>query len=239
VSELPRIGLTTYRENAAWGVWHEPADLLPVSYAAGIASAGGLPMLLPPLAPDPAVVDGVLAGVHGLLLTGGADIDPVEYGAERDPSTGPARPDRDAWELALARAAELRGMPLLGVCRGMQVLAVAHGSQLVQHLPDAVGDGAHCPTVGVHGRHDVRVAPGSRLAGIVGERIEVATYHHQGVARVCGPLVATAWTDDGTIEALERTDAAWTLGVQWHPEVVGGEELFEAFVAACRAWAHR
>jgi putative glutamine amidotransferase len=229
--------LTTYRENAAWGVWHEPADLLPVSYAAGIAAADGLPMLLSPLTPDPAVVEGVLDGLHGLLLTGGADIDPVAYGADRDPSTGPARPDRDAWELALARAAERRGMPVLGVCRGMQVLAVAHGGALVQHLPDAVGDDSHCPTVGVHGRHDVRVAPGSRLAGIVGERIEVATYHHQGVVQACGPLVATGWSDDDTIEALERADGGWTLGVQWHPEVVGGEGLFEAFVAACRAWS--
>jgi putative glutamine amidotransferase len=233
----PRIGLTTYREIAAWGVWQEPADLLPVSYAAGIAAAGGVPMLLPPGAvEDRAVVDAVLAGVHGLLLTGGADIDPACYGAERDPSTGPARSDRDAWELALARAAEQRGMPVFGVCRGMQILAVAHGSPLVQHLPDLVGDDSHCPTVGVHGSHDIKVAPDSRLAGIVGDRIQVATYHHQSVAVAPAPLVASAWSEDGTVEALERPDGGWTLGVQWHPEVVGGEELFRAFVEACRGW---
>jgi putative glutamine amidotransferase len=237
VSRLPRIGLTTYRETAAWGAWQEPADLLPTSYAAGVAAAGGLAMLLPPQPPEPAVVDGVLDGLHGLLLSGGADIDPAEYGAERDPSTGPARPDRDAWELALARAAGQRAMPVLGVCRGMQILAVAHGSSLLQHLPDAVGDDSHCPTAGVHGRHHVRVAPGSRLAGIVGEGAEVATYHHQSVAAATPPLVATAWSDDGTVEALERPRSGWTVGVQWHPEVVGGEQLFEAFVAACRAWS--
>jgi putative glutamine amidotransferase len=226
--------LTTYRETAAWGVWHEPADLLPVSYAAGISAAGGVPMLLPPGTADAATVEAVLAGIDGLLLTGGADIDPARYGAERDPSTGPARVDRDCWELALAVAAEQRGMPVLGVCRGMQVLAVAHGATLVQHLPDLVGGDAHCPVVGVHGRHDVKVAPGSRLARIVGDRLEVATYHHQGVAAVAGPLMASGWADDGTIEAVERDDGPWTLGVQWHPEVIGGELLFEAFVEACR-----
>jgi putative glutamine amidotransferase len=236
-ADPPRIGLTTYRETAAWGAWQAPADLLPVSYAAGIAAAGGVPMLLPPgAAAGPAVVGAVLDGVHGLLLTGGADIDPASYGAERDPSTGPARPDRDAWELALARAAELRGMPVLGVCRGMQILAVAHGSPLVQHLPDVVGNDSHCPTIGVHGHHDVKVAPGSRLAAILGERIQVATYHHQSVAVPVPGLVAAAWSDDGTVEALEGEGAGWILGVQWHPEVVGGEELFRAFVEACRGW---
>jgi putative glutamine amidotransferase len=233
----PRIGLTTYREVAAWGVWQSPADLLPVSYAAGIAAAGGVPMLLPPgAAEDRAVVEAVLDGVGGLLLTGGADIDPASYGAERHPSTGPARADRDAWELALARAAELRGMPVLGVCRGMQILAVSHGSSLVQHLPDVVGDDSHCPTVGAHGRHDVKVAAGSRLAGIVGDRIQVATYHHQSVAAPTPGLEVTAWADDGTVEALERPGDGFTLGVQWHPEVVGGEELFRAFVEACEGW---
>jgi putative glutamine amidotransferase len=239
VTRPPRIGLSTYREIASWGAWQSPADVLPANYAAGVEAAGGLPLLLPPLAPEPAAVDGVLDGLHGLLLTGGGDIDPAAYGAERDPSTGPARADRDSWELALARAAERRGMPVLGVCRGMQVLAVAHGLTLVQHLPDLVGDDSHSPMVGVHGRHEVAVEPGSRLAGIVGERIEVATYHHQSVAAPVAPLVATAWADDGTIEALERTAGGWWLGVQWHPEVVGGEELFEAFVAACRAGVQR
>ncbi len=233
----PRVGLTTYREIAAWGVWHEPADLLPVSYAAGVTAAGGVPMLLPPGPAHAEVVEAALAGIDGLLLTGGADVDPDRYGAERDPSTGPGRVDRDAWELTLASAAEQRGMPVLGVCRGMQVLAVAHGAGLVQHLPDLVGGDAHCPVVGEHGRHDVKVAPGSRLAAIVGDRIEVATYHHQAVAEVPRALVASGWADDGTIEAVERADGRWTLGVQWHPEVVGGEPLFAAFVEACREWA--
>ena len=232
----PRVGLTTYRESAAWGVWHEPADLLPVSYVAGVAAAGGIPVLLPPMPPDPGVVDSALDGVHGLLLTGGADIDPGRYGAARDRHTGPERADRDGWEVALAAAAERRGMPVLGVCRGMQVLAVAYGARLAQHLPDVVGDDSHCPVVGVHGRHDVRLEPGTRLAAIVGERTEVATYHHQAVAGVEPPLVAAGWADDGTIEAVERPGDGWTVGVQWHPEVVGGEELFRAFVAACATW---
>lgn len=227
----PRIGATTYREPAQWGVWAEPADLLPASYSAAIRAAGGIAVLLPPAPAEHA--GPALDGLDGLLVAGGPDVDPARYGAAADPHTGEPRSERDAWELALVRAALGRDLPLLAVCRGMQVLNVALGGDLVQHLPDAVGGDAHCPTVGAHGRHTVTLAAGSRLHAALGARVEVATYHHQAVDRLGGGLVATGWADDSVVEAVELPDRRWAVGVQWHPEAYDGAGLFTAFVAAC------
>jgi putative glutamine amidotransferase len=127
-------------------------------------------------------------------------------------------------------------MPLLGVCRGMQVLNVALGGTLEQHLPERLGTDAHCPVVGVHGQHHVRVADGSRLASILGNAAQVATYHHQGVDLLGRGLVPTAWADDGVVEAAELPSTAWVVGVQWHPEVHDRDPLFGAFVDACATW---
>ena len=229
----PRVGLTTYRDQAAWGVWNEPADLLPASYADSVAAAGAVPVLLPPaLADSAAAADVALDGVHGVVIAGGADVDPARYGAPRDPNSGPARPDRDAWELLLVRSALGRGMPLLAICRGMQVLNVALGGTLVQHLPDTLGTDLHCPTVGTHGRHDVRLAAGTLVHTVFGDTAHAATYHHQGLDRLGEGLMATGWAEDGVVEAVERA-GGWTVGVQWHPEVVHGAPLFEAFTRAC------
>jgi putative glutamine amidotransferase len=230
----PRVGLTTYREQASWGVWDETADLLPTSYADAVAAAGGAPLLLPPA--STAAAASALDGLHGLVLTGGADVDPRHYDAAPDERTGPLRPDRDEWELALVAAALQRDIPLLGVCRGMQVLAVALGGTLVQHLPEVVGNESHRPTVGAHGRHAVRLAADSRLAALLGERTDVATYHHQAVDRLPDSVHATGWADDGTVEAFELRAAGWAIGVQWHPEVHDGALLFQAFVSACASW---
>jgi gamma-glutamyl-gamma-aminobutyrate hydrolase PuuD len=229
----PRIGATTYREPASWGAWELPADLLPSAYAQAIEAAGGVPMLLPPAAPESASI--ALAGVHGLLLAGGADVAPEVYGAPRDVHTGPPRSDRDAWELALVHAALACDLPVLAVCRGMQVLNVALGGDLIQHLPDEVGSELHCPTVGVHGRHGVDIAHGSALAAVLGSRAEIATYHHQAVGRLGTGLIATAWATDGVVEAIELAGRNWVHGVQWHPEAYEGRALFAAFVAACAA----
>jgi putative glutamine amidotransferase len=236
VVTLPLVALTTYREPATWGVWSETADVLHACYSDGIRAAGGVPVLLPPAQADgdfTAVAAEVTHRVDGLLVSGGADIDPACYGARRSHATGPARPDRDRWEIALVRAAIAADMPVLGVCRGMQILAVALGGTLTQHLPDVVGGDSHQPTVGAHGRHAVAFAAGSRLASIHGSRRTVATYHHQSVGRLPPALTATAWADDGTVEGIELPDASWVVGVQWHPEVFEGHELFMAFVAAC------
>jgi putative glutamine amidotransferase len=230
----PRIGVTTYREQAAWGVWNEPADLLPASYAQSVQASGAAALLLPPGAVG--TVDSVLDGLHGLLVAGGSDVDPQRYGAERDEHTGAPREDRDSWELALVGAALQRRLPVLAVCRGMQVLNVALGGDLIQHLPVAVGNDSHCPTVGVHGRHVVTLAQGSRAAAILGTQTDVATYHHQAVGRLGTGLCATGWAADATVEAVElvgSVDDGWCLGVQWHPEALAGSAIFPAFVRAC------
>jgi putative glutamine amidotransferase len=230
----PRIGLTCYRERAAFGSWDERADLLPASYADAIAQAGGAPLLLPPGAPDlEAAASSVLAGVHGLVLTGGPDIDPARYQTGREAHTNAPRPDRDSWEITLTRAAIAGQLPVLGVCRGMQLLNVALGGDLWQHLPTSLGHDGHCPAVGVHGRHVVRLDPAARPGSVLGVCADVATYHHQAVHRLGDGLVATGWTDDGTIEAIEAAGRGWVVGVQWHPEVHDGQRLFADFVAAC------
>ena len=230
----PRIGLTTYREQARWGVWDEPADLLPVNYATAVQDAGGVSLLLPPS--DPTSADVVIDGVHGLVLSGGADVDPRRYRATRAVTTGAARADRDEWETTLLHAALLRDLPVLAVCRGMQVLNVALGGDLLQHLPDVIGTDVHCPTIGGYGRHVVDLAAEARLARILNARIEVATHHHQGVGRLGVGLVAVGWAEDRIVEAVELPEHAWVFGVQWHPESFDGAALFNAFVQACRTY---
>lgn len=230
----PLVGITTYREHAAWGVWSMPADLLPADYSDGVRAAGGVPLLLPQN--EPAVAPNALGAVHGLLVAGGPDIDPARYGAARDEATGPPRHERDEWELALVRAAIERDVPVLAVCRGMQVLNVALGGDLCQHLPDAVGTELHCPTVGAHGRHRVALAANSALHEILGDDAEVATYHHQGLGRLGAGLIPTGWADDGVVEGVELDGRHWVIGVQWHPEAFAGEPIFAAFVAACLAY---
>ena len=234
-TSVVRVGLTSYREPAAWGVWDESADLLPASYADAVAAAGGVPMLLPAagFADLDRAAEVAVEGLDGLVLSGGPDVDPARYDAPADPHTGVPRTERDAWEIALTAAALRRDMPLLGVCRGMQVLAVALGGTLAQHLPDELGSEVHCPTIGVHGRHPVNLAPGSRLGAVLGTQTEVATYHHQAVGTLPAATKAIGWAPDGTVEAFEVCGAAWAFGVQWHPEVHDGQALFDDFVAAC------
>jgi gamma-glutamyl-gamma-aminobutyrate hydrolase PuuD len=235
--EQPRVGITTYREGAVWGVWGQAADLLPANYSDAVAGAGAVPMLLSPAAvtdPDGAA-QVVIDGLHGLVLAGGGDIDPARYAAARDRHTGPPRSDRDHWELALVHAALERQVPIFAICRGMQILNVALGGDIIQHLPDVVGHDGHRPVIGRFGRHDVTFADGSQLVGLLGRRASVATYHHQAVGRLGDSLVATAWADDQTVEAVEYQGGSWVLGVQWHPEVHDGAALFAAFVDACLA----
>jgi putative glutamine amidotransferase len=137
----PLIGLSTYREQARWGVWDQPANLLPTLYADAICAAGGVPLLLPPQ--DTAGADAVVRRLDGLVITGGADIDPGRYGAEAHPRTVSWRTDRDAWELALLDAADQHGTPVLGICRGMQLMAVHGGGSLRQLVGDRTAVGCH------------------------------------------------------------------------------------------------
>jgi putative glutamine amidotransferase len=198
--------------------------------------AGGVALLVPPRPDaDAAWAAGVLGRLDGLILAGGADLAPARYGRAAHPAAQPARPDRDAAELALCAAAVAGGMPLLGICRGMQVMAVAAGGVLEQHLPDVVGHTGHAPAPATYGRHRVQLATGSRLAGILGDRIEVPSYHHQAVLRHPGYLAAGWDPGDGTLEAMEHPGDGFRLAVQWHPEVSDDGRLFEALVTTCRS----
>ncbi|MFF8954752.1 gamma-glutamyl-gamma-aminobutyrate hydrolase family protein [Streptomyces sp. NPDC014894] len=222
----PLIGVTTYLSPAAWGLWSMPAALLPARYPALVQRAGGLAAMLPPDA-GPGSAPAVVARMDGLVVAGGADVEPVRYGAERDPRTGPATRDRDAWELALIHAALAAGVPLLGICRGMQLLNVALGGTLVQHL-----DG-HTGGEGVFTSHTVKPVPGTRYASIVPHAAEVPSYHHQAVDRLAPGLTACAYAEDGTVEAVE-TESGWAVGVQWHPEMGGDLAVMGALVEAAR-----
>jgi gamma-glutamyl-gamma-aminobutyrate hydrolase PuuD len=228
----PRIGLTTYVEEARWGVWDRPAVVLPHSYVASVVAAGGVPVVLPPAASGPGAAAAALAGVDALVLTGGADVAPALYGAEPHPRTQGARPDRDDWEVALLRLALDADLPVLAICRGAQVLDVALGGTLHQHVPDVVGHVGHQPEPAVLGTTQVRLSPGSLTASILGEEAKVPCYHHQAVHRLGDGVVAVGWADDGTIEALEVPDRRFVVAVQWHPEDGDDPRLFEALVAA-------
>ncbi len=200
MTEKPVIGISCYAQQARWGSWDLPAMLLPRRYVDMVASAGGLPILLPPMEG----ISGLLGRLDGLILSGGGDVDPARYGAARSEACGPANPARDEAELELCREALAAGLPLLGICRGLQVINVALGGTLQQHLPDLVGHDGHSPEVAGYGTHKVSVAPGSQLSAVLGRtEAAVPTHHHQAIDRLGTGLAATAWTDDGVIEAAE------------------------------------
>jgi putative glutamine amidotransferase len=226
----PVIGITTYREEASWGVWRRSADLLGARYTDAVVAAGGAPVLLPPV---PSTALDVVHVLDGLVLAGGADLDPERYGAIPDPATGPPRRDRDDTELLLARVCVDRGTPLLAICRGMQVLNVALGGDLVQHLPDVPGSAPHRGKDAVFHPRPVRVAPDTALQSIVGQELDVHCYHHQAVGRLGEGLRAVAWSEDGVVEAVEpAVPSGFVLGVQAHPEESDDRRLFAALVAA-------
>lgn len=228
----PLIGLSTYREQARWGIWDTSADLLPSDYARAVEAVGGVPVLLPPSLPYGESATATVARLDGLVISGGADVDPDRYDAPAHPRTSGWRPDRDAWELALLDAADARGIPTLGICRGMQLMAVHAGGTLDQHVPDLVDDENHSPGGDVYGDVEVSVAPGSRLATILGDRApSVRCHHHQSVRSHPG-FGGVAWAADGLLEAIEAPGERLHLGVQWHPEVTDDLALFDALVRA-------
>jgi putative glutamine amidotransferase len=230
----PLIGVCAAIERASFGVWSdEPATLLPLSYSRAIHGAGGMMAMLPPdrrASEDPGEL---LDRIDALVLGGGADIDPESQGVEAHSETVGTNPDRDRFEIALARGALQRGIPLLGVCRGMQVLNIACGGTLDQHIPDRLGHEIHRPVPGAWAEHEVRIEAGSLAAEAAGtERLTVKSHHHQGIDRIADKLTATAWaTDDETVEAIESGDEDFALGVLWHPEEDATDAIIPALIS--------
>ena len=227
----PLIGITTYRESASWGAWRDlDAVLVPADYVDAVRTGGGTPLLIPPLGPG----DDAAAIIHrldGLVLAGGADVNPSRYSEQPAPETVSWRDDRDVSEMALLTAADDIGLSVLGICRGMQVMAVTAGGSLLQHVPALIGHQQHSPGADAYGAIEVHTTAGSRLAGILGPTLTVACHHHQSVADHPG-FDAVAYSGDGLLEAMETPGPRFRLGVQWHPETQTERRLFQAFVAA-------
>jgi putative glutamine amidotransferase len=227
----PRIGISSYVEDATWGHWSQLAAIVPYAYIRAVEAAGGRALMLPP------ATDGVnetLNAIDGLVLSGGGDVDPTLYGEEPHPSTGGVRPERDAAEVKLLEAALERDMPVLAVCRGSQILNVIRGGDLVQHLPEVVGDEKHKETPGEFADHDVTLDSDSRVGSLLGERSPVKSHHHQGFRTIGSDLNVVAWAEDGTTEALEDPDKRFTVGVLWHPEEGEDFALFRELVEQAR-----
>jgi putative glutamine amidotransferase len=229
----PVIGITTYAQEASWGVWKLPAALIPLDYVDAVERAGGRPVLIPPTEDG---VEETLEIVDGIVFSGGADVDPELYGAARHPETDAPQARRDSGELSLLQAALEQDVPVLAVCRGIQLLNVARGGDLVQHLPEEVGHDDHKQVPGVFAEHPVEVKEGTRLAGMIGARSEVTSHHHQALGRIGDGLVESAWAADGTLEAVEDPSRRFAIGVQWHPEAGEDRALFENLVAEAKAY---
>jgi putative glutamine amidotransferase len=242
----PMIGVTVSevrRKDDAQSVRHgEPAQTeitLGLPYMRAVELAGGLPVALPPL--ERKNVDSLLDNLSGLLLTGGPDLHPSFYGAEPHAELGPTDRSVDGFEIALCSQAFRRRIPILGICRGAQVLNVAREGTLHQHLPDLTHDAVEHrqAETGEVSTHEVRVSPDSGLAQTTGGGpVKVNSFHHQAIDRLGLDLRAVAWADDGVIEAVERVDGLFALGVQWHAETLVEEAeqlaLFELLVES--AW---
>jgi putative glutamine amidotransferase len=223
----PVVGITTYVVPAKWSYWDLEAALVPADYVRAVELAGGRALLVPPSGNG---LDETLDAVDGLIFSGGSDLGPDLYGQEAHPETLGVVEERDRAELALLQRALERDMPVLAICRGSQVLNVARGGDLVQHLPDVVGDERHKHTPGTFADHDVTLEEGTRLADLLGDRAPVKSHHHQGFGRVGEGLRVSAHAEDGTIEAVEDPSRRFALGVLWHPEAGQDLKLFEELV---------
>jgi len=228
----PVIGVTTYLEHSTFGIWEADAAVLHRVYVDSVRAAGGNAVLLPPIGDwRPENVD----WLDGLVISGGADIDPARYGQLPHPTTGTPQPIRDAAEFALVEAVLTLDLPLLAVCRGMQILNVALGGTLHQHTPELVGHNQHQPQVAKFGRNEMTVRAGSTMAKVLGERMPALCHHHQSVDRLGDGLEVVATAPDGTIEGVELPGARFILGVQSHPEQnVDDCRLFTALTDAAR-----
>lgn len=238
----PKIGVTSWHHRPKSGrELKERWEYVQDTYTRALYRAGGLPLILPMPGAEPALLEGYLDSLDGLLFTGGADIHPELYGEGVRPTCGEIDRERDDFELGLARRAIDRGIPLLGICRGLQLLNVACGGTLYQDLterpgtlPEHFGDSQEPAQL----RHAVQILPGTRLSRIVvAPELKVTSSHHQFVHRLGSGLQVSAVGDDGVIEGIEGSDRRFFLAVQWHPERMADQyadqlALFGALVAA-------
>ena len=240
----PLIGLSMYQETATWGAWKNvPASLLPHAYIDSVTRAGGSPLLLPQhLEHDAEELQTearrVVSVLHGLVLTGGPDIDPAGYGAVRHLDTDTPRKARDAWEYALLAAALEQNLPVLAVCRGFQLLNAARGGTLRQHLPDqAVHGDAHRQQVGQYAAVRIDLDPAAPPGRYLGAHIIAWCHHHQGIDKLGEGLESSGNAPDGLIEAAWMPAKDFVVGVQWHPEEDSKPELFRSLTDAATRYA--
>nr|WP_281364375.1 gamma-glutamyl-gamma-aminobutyrate hydrolase family protein [Microcella alkalica] len=225
--------MTTYMEQTVMGLWDRPASVLPRVYTDCVIASGGAVAGLPPQPPHPAAVERALDGIDGLILTGGKDVDAALYGELAHPENDAPRPDRDAWEIALVRAAIARDLPVLGICRGLQVLNVALGGTLVQHLPDVLGSNRYSYGNATFADNPVLTEPGTRIAGMLGAGLTVKSYHHQAIDHLAPGLTVSARGDEGIIQAVDIDGLSFGVAVQWHPEESPDDlRLFSALIEA-------
>ena len=233
----PIIGICAVKERARWAFWNQEAHLVADSYVSGLQRTGAIAILLPV---DRRAPQQLLDLIDGLVLIGGADIDPRSYGAPADPAVESTYPERDQFELALLRGAIDRALPVLAICRGMQLLNVALGGSLDQDLTDGDGSQPHRRIVGSFdgNEHAIELEPGSLAARAARETAHVGRcHHHQAVSTVADGLQVTGRATDGVIEAIESGDGRWVLGVQWHPEADESSRLFAALRDAAAEYA--
>lgn len=237
-ADSPLIGLTTYLERAQTGVWDLPASFLPKVYLDAVTRVGGVAVLLPPQPVDAGIAARVVAGLDGLIVTGGKDVAAARYGQAPHPANDEPRLDRDAWEDALLGAAIESGLPFLGICRGLQVLNTLRGGSLIQHLPDVLGDDRYNAGNGAFSLNEATIEQDSALGELLDHQLTVGvqSYHHQAVDRPGRGLRVIARSGDGIVQAMQLEGAAFGLGVQWHPEQDEDPRLFEGLVAAARAY---
>jgi gamma-glutamyl-gamma-aminobutyrate hydrolase PuuD len=227
----PMIGITTYLTRATFGAWEEDSALVPADYVRAVEQSGGRALLVPPSEDG---VEETLDALDGVVFSGGSDLDPATYGQERHAATDGIVEERDRAELALLQAALARDMPVLAICRGSQLLNVGLGGDLVQHLPEVIGDEKHKQLPGEFSEHGVTVEPETKLGALLGEHAPVKSHHHQGFGKLGEGLLESARAEDGTVEALEDPSRRFTLGVLWHPEAGEDLRLFEALVREAR-----
>ncbi len=226
----PLIGITTSVNRRDYETRDQAVVMLPHNYPEAIRRAGGMPVLIP----EGEVADSLLDSLDGIVISGGRDISPDLYDEEVHAKTVDVRPEQDISELALMRVALERDLPLLAVCRGHQLYCVEHGGRLYQHLPETPGFEQHGATDGEWSEHGVHIEADSKLASIIGTRISGNSGHHQGVADA-GDLHVVGRTEDGLIEAVEDSSKKFCISVQWHPEMIGQHEIFDALIEAARS----